>query len=129
MELCCTYDPATRGGGSPDGRKVKGTLHWVSASHAATAEVRLYDTLFTAETPGSKTGNMLDDLNSNSLTILEGCKIEPALEKTTQGETVQFERHGYFCVDVESEKDSSQIIFNRTIGLRDTWAKLQKQDA
>ena len=129
MELRCTYDPATRGGGSPDGRKVKGTLHWVSASHAATAEVRLYDTLFTAETPGSKTGNMLDDLNSNSLTILEGCKIEPALEKTTQGETVQFERHGYFCVDVESEKDSSQIIFNRTIGLRDTWAKLQKQDA
>ena len=128
IELRCTYDPATRGGGSPDGRKVKGTLHWVSASHAATAEVRLYDTLFTAETPGSKTGNMLDDLNSNSLTILEGCKIEPALEKTTQGETVQFERHGYFCVDVESEKDSSQIIFNRTIGLRDTWAKLQKQD-
>ena len=129
MELRCTYDPATRGGGSPDGRKVKGTLHWVSASHAATAEVRLYDTLFNAETPGSKTGNMLDDLNPNSLTILEGCKIEPALEKTTQGETVQFERHGYFCVDVESEKDSSQIIFNRTIGLRDTWAKLQKQDA
>ena len=129
MELRCTYDPATRGGGSPDGRKVKGTLHWVSASHAATAEVRLYDTLFNAETPGSKTGNMLDDLNSNSLTVLEGCKIEPALEKTTQGETVQFERHGYFCVDVESEKDSSQIIFNRTIGLRDTWAKLQKQDA
>ena len=129
MELRCTYDPATRGGGSPDGRKVKGTLHWVSASHAATAEVRLYDTLFTAETPGSKTGNMLDDLNSNSLTVLEGCKIEPALEKTTQGETVQFERHGYFCVDVESEKDSGQIIFNRTIGLRDTWAKLQKQDA
>ena len=129
MELRCTYDPATRGGGSPDGRKVKGTLHWVSASHAATAEVRLYDTLFNAETPGSKTGNMLDDLNPDSLTILEGCKIEPALEKTTQGETVQFERHGYFCVDVESEKDSSQIIFNRTIGLRDTWAKLQKQDA
>ena len=129
MELRCTYDPATRGGGSPDGRKVKGTLHWVSASHAATAEVRLYDTLFTAETPGSKTGNMLDDLNPDSLTILEGCKIEPALEKTTQGETVQFERHGYFCVDVESEKDSGQIIFNRTIGLRDTWAKLQKQDA
>ena len=128
MELRCTYDPATRGGGSPDGRKVKGTLHWVSASHSATAEVRLYDTLFTAETPGSKTGNMLDDLNPNSLTILEGCKIEPALKKTTQGETVQFERHGYFCVDVESEKDSSQIIFNRTIGLRDTWAKLQKQD-
>ena len=128
MELRCTYDPATRGGGSPDGRKVKGTLHWVSASHSATAEVRLYDTLFTAETPGSKTGNMLDDLNPNSLTILEGCKIEPALEKTTQGETVQFERHGYFCVDAESEKDSSQIIFNRTIGLRDTWAKLQKQD-
>ena len=128
MELRCTYDPATRGGGSPDGRKVKGTLHWVSASHAATAEVRLYDTLFNAETPGSKTGNMLDDLNPNSLTILEGCKIEPALEKTTPGETVQFERHGYFCVDVESEKDSSQIIFNRTIGLRDTWAKLQKQD-
>ena len=129
MELRCTYDPATRGGGSPDGRKVKGTLHWVSASHAATAEVRLYDTLFTAETPGSKTGNMLDDLNPNSLTILEGCKIEPALEKTTQGETVQFERHGYFCVDAESERDSSHIIFNRTIGLRDTWAKLQKQDA
>ena len=128
IELRCTYDPATRGGGSPDGRKVKGTLHWVSASHSATAEVRLYDTLFTAETPGSKTGNMLDDLNPNSLTILEGCKIEPALEKTTQGETVQFERHGYFCVDAESEKDSSQIIFNRTIGLRDTWAKLQKQD-
>ncbi len=129
IELRCTYYPATRGGGSPDGRKVKGTLHWVSASHAETAEVRLYDTLFTAETPGAKTGNMLDDLNPNSLSILKECQIEPALAKITQGETVQFERHGYFCVDAESERNSSQIIFNRTIGLRDTWTKVQKQNS
>ncbi len=126
-ELRCTYDPETRGGDSPDGRKVKGTLHWVSAAHALQAEVRIYDTLFTAENPGSKTGNMLDDVNPNSLTVLKHCQLEPALAETIPGETVQFERLGYFCADRDSETTSSRLVFNRTTGLRDTWAKVQKQ--
>ena len=126
-ELRCTYDPETRGGDSPDGRKVKGTLHWVSAAHALQAEVRIYDTLFTAENPGSKTGNMLDDVNPNSLTVLKHCQLEPALAETIPGETVQFERLGYFCADIDSETTSSRLVFNRTTGLRDTWAKVQKQ--
>ena len=123
IELRCTYDPATRGGDSPDGRKVKATLHWVSAAHAAEAEVRLYDRLFETENPGSD-GDFLDDINPNSVETLSGCKLEPALGEAPVGETVQFERLGYFCRD-GSEGD--RLIFNRTIGLRDSWAKAQRQ--
>ena len=124
-ELRCNYDPATKGGGSPDGRKVKATLHWVSAKHAVAAEVRLYENLFTAETPGAASGNMLDDINPDSLGILNNCQLEPALGRTAIGDTVQFERQGYFAADPDSTPD--RPVFNRTIRLRDTWAKVQKK--
>jgi glutaminyl-tRNA synthetase len=122
VELRCTYDPATRGGDAPDGRKVKATLHWVSAAHAMDAEVRLYDHLFNREDPGAD-GDFLDDLNPSSLEILANARLEPSLSDVPVGTTVQFERLGYFCVDPDSTK--SQPVFNRTITLRDTWAKLQ----
>ncbi|MEK9679948.1 MAG: glutamine--tRNA ligase/YqeY domain fusion protein [Rhodospirillaceae bacterium] len=121
-ELRCMYDPETKGGNAPDGRKVKATLHWVSAAHAVDAQVRLYDHLFTAEEPG-KGGDFLDDLNPESLEVLSGCKLEPALADDTG--TVQFERLGYFCPDKESSPDAP--VFNRTMTLRDTWAKVQKK--
>lgn len=124
-ELRCTYDPATKGGDSPDGRKVKATLHWVSAAHAVAAEVRFYNNLFTAETPGAESGDILDDINPDSLGILDNCQLEPALGETAVGDTVQFERQGYFATDPDSTPD--QPVFNRTIGLRDTWAKVQKK--
>ena len=124
-ELRCNYDPATKGGDSPDGRKVKATLHWVYAEHAVAAEVRLYDNLFTAETPGAASGNMLDDINPDSLAILNNCQLEPALSETAIGDTVQFERQGYFAADPDSTP--KRPVFNRTIGLRDTWAKVQKK--
>ena len=124
-ELRCNYDPATKGGNSPDGRKVKGTLHWVSAAHAVGAEVRLYENLFTAEMPGAESGDMLDDINSGSLDVLANCQLEPALGKTAIGDTVQFERQGYFAADPDSTPE--RPVFNRTIGLRDTWAKVQKK--
>ncbi len=122
IELRCTYDPESRGGKSPDGRKVKGTLHWVSAAHAVSAEIRLYDQLFSEEVPGAK-GDFLDDINRDSLEVLTDCRLEPALGNLGAGETVQFERQGYFCVDKDSAP--SALVFNRTIGLRDTWAKVQ----
>ncbi len=125
MELRCTYDPATKGGDSPDGRKVKATLHWVSAAHAVAAEVRFYKNLFTAETPGAESGDILDDINPDSLDILDNCQLEPTLGKTAVGDTVQFERQGYFATDPDSTPD--RPVFNRTIGLRDTWAKVQKK--
>ena len=124
-ELRCTYDPATKGGDSPDGRKVKATLHWVSAAHAVAAEVRFYNYLFTAETPGAESGDILDDINPDSLGILDNCQLEPALGETAVGDTVQFERQGYFATDPDSTPD--RPVFNRTIGLRDTWAKVQKK--
>ena len=124
IELRCRYDPATRGGNAPDGRRVKATLHWVSARHALDAEVRLYDALFTTVTPGAG-GDFLDDINPQSLTVLTDCKLEPALIDTAAGEAVQFERLGYFCADPDSS--ASAPVFNRTIGLRDTWAKVQSQ--
>jgi len=124
VELRCTYDPATKGGDSPDGRKVKGTLHWTSAAHAVNAEVRLYDPLFTTENPGAG-DDMLADLNRDSFTTLPNCQLEPILSDTSIGETVQFERQGYFCADPDSTP--AKPVFNRTIGLRDTWAKVQKQ--
>ena len=122
VELRCTYDPASRGGNSPDGRKVKGTLHWVSAEHGIDAEVRLYDHMFNRPDPGAE-GDYLADLNPDSLEVLTGCKVEPALADTAPGETVQFERTGYFCADPDGTAE--RPMFNRTVGLRDTWAKIQ----
>ena len=124
VELRCTYDPETRGGNAPDGRKVKATLHWVSAAHAVPAEVRLYDHLFASPTPGAD-GDFIDDLNPDSLVVLSDARLEPALADLGPGDRVQFERQGYFCVDPDSTSD--RRVFNRTVTLRDTWAKLQRQ--
>ncbi len=122
VELRCTYDPATTGGNAPDGRKVRGTLHWVSAADAVPAEVRLYNTLFARPDPGAD-GDIMADLNPTSLEVLTGCLLEPALAALPVGEVVQFERQGYFCPDPELRPDA--LVFNRTVGLRDTWAKVQ----
>jgi glutaminyl-tRNA synthetase len=134
VELHCTYDPATRGGDAPDGRKVKATLHWVSAAHAVKAEVRLYDNLFTKENPDDvpQGSDFKSNLNSNSLEVLKDCFIEPSLANATCGEQsrtkpldrYQFERLGYFCVDPDSA--AGKPVFNRTVSLVDTWAKIQK---
>ena len=121
-ELRCTYDPASRGGKSPDGRKVKATLHWVSAAHAVGAEVRIYDQLFTRPDPGAG-GDMVGDLRPRSVDVLRECRLEPRLADAVPGETVQFERQGYFCVDPDSTPGA--LVFNRTVALRDTWAKIQ----
>ena len=126
VELRCTYDPASRGGNSPDGRKVKATLHWVSAADAVTAEVRVYNHLFTRENPGAD-GDVLEDLNPDSLEVLQDCRLEPALADATQGVAVQFERLGYFCLDADSTLEKP--VFNRTASLRDEWARIQKQKA
>jgi glutaminyl-tRNA synthetase len=120
IELRCTYDPESRGGNAPDGRKVKGTIHWVSAEHAVRADVRLYDHLFTEEEPGSG-DDWLDGLNPNSLEVRENCLFEPSLADLPAGETVQFERLGYYCRDADSTAEN--LVFNRTASLRDTWAK------
>jgi glutaminyl-tRNA synthetase len=126
-ELRCVYDPATRGGDAPDGRKVKATLHWVSAEHSADAEVRLYDHLFTRPDPdrGEEGEDFLSFVNPNSLVTLRGCKVEPWLAKVKPGAFYQFERQGYFCVDPDTVK-SGIPVFNRTITLKDTWAKIEK---
>lgn len=124
VELRCTYDPASRGGNSPDGRKVKATLHWVSAADATSAEVRIYNNLFTREDPGAD-GDVLDDLNPDSLVTLQNCRLEPALADATQGVALQFERQGYFCLDPDSTPEKP--VFNRTASLRDEWARIQKQ--
>ena len=120
VELRCTYDPQTRGGNAPDGRKVQATLHWVSAADAITAEVRLYNQLFAR--PDPDVTNFAADLNPDSVEVLTDCKLEPALAATASGEPVQFERQGYFCPDPDSTPN--HIVFNRTVGLRDTWAKV-----
>ena len=127
VELRCTYDPATRGGDAPDGRKVKGTLHWVSAPHALDAEVRLYETLFTEEDPmkAAEGGDALDFLNPESKTVVANCKVEPSLADAAPGDAFQFERTGYFAVDPDSKKGA--LVFNRTVTLRDTWAKVAKR--
>jgi glutaminyl-tRNA synthetase len=122
VELRCSYDPATRGGDSPDGRKPKATLHWLSADHAVSAEVRLYDHLFTRPDPGAD-GDLFADLNPDSEQVLEGCLVEPALAEVPVGETVQFERLGYFCPDPDSAP--GKPVFNRTLTLRDTWARVR----
>jgi len=122
VELRCTYDPATRGGDAPDGRRPKATLHWVSAGHALPAEVRLYDHLFTRPDPGAE-GDLFADLNPDSETVLAGCLVEPSLADTAVGETVQFERLGYFSPDPDS--GPGRLVFNRTLTLKDSWARLQ----
>ncbi len=126
-ELHCTYDPDSRGGEAKDGRKVKGTLHWVSARHAIEAEVRLYDHLFIKEDPGNvpEGGDFKDNLNPDSLEVLKSCQLEHSLADADKGNRFQFLRHGYFCVDtVDSTKD--KLVFNRTVTLRDSWAKINK---
>ena len=126
VELRCTYDPATRSGGNPpDGRKVKATIHWVCALHAVSAEVRVYDRLFASESPDRGEGSFLDHLNPDSLTVVESAKLEPGLASLEPGTTVQWERLGYFCVDPDSTTENP--VFNRTVGLRDSWAKAQGQ--
>jgi len=125
VELRCTYDPATRGGDAPDGRKVKATLHWVSAEHAVTGEVRQYEQLFAAEDPRrtSEGGDWLENVNTNSLQVLTHCQLEPKLREAAPGERFQFERKGYFYVDPDSSPE--RPVFNRTATLRDEWKKLQ----
>jgi glutaminyl-tRNA synthetase len=123
-ELRCTYDPASRGGDAPDGRKVKATLHWVSAAHALDVEVRQYDRLFKSETPDGA-GNFLDDLNPASLEVVAAAKLEPSVAKAAPGTRYQFERLGYFCVDADSTPD--RLVFNRTVTLKDTWAKIEQR--
>jgi glutaminyl-tRNA synthetase len=123
--LYCTYDPETRGGDAPDGRKVKSTLHWVSAAHAILADVHLYDRLFSKENPLEGKGDFIEHLNPKSLEILTSCRVEPSLKTAKPGDRFQFERLGYFCVDTEST--DSRLIFNRTVTLRDQWAKIEKK--
>jgi len=122
MELRCTYDPATRGGNAPDGRKVQATLHWVPAAQSVPAEIRLYSQLFLRPDPGAG-GDIMADLNPDSLEVLAEARLEPSLAGIASGEVVQFERQGYFCLDTDSRPD--RLIFNRTVGLRDSWAKAQ----
>ncbi len=125
VELRCEYDPKSRGGEAPDGRRVKGTLHWVSAAQSLPATVRLYEKLFTVENPG-EAGDLHSVLNPDSLEVLENCRVEPSLAEGEVGQGYQFLRHGYFCLDPDSKPDA--LVFNRTVGLRDTWAKIQKQN-
>jgi len=127
-EVHCTYDPETRSGNAPDGRKVKATIHWVSADHAVDAEVRLYENLFLKEDPNAveEGKTFLDNLNPNSLEVLHNCKLERALAKAEAGDRFQFERLGYFCVDPDTT--SERLVFNRTVALRDTWAKIESRN-
>jgi glutaminyl-tRNA synthetase len=126
VELRCTYDPATRGGWAPDGRQVKSTIHWVSAAHAIPAQVRLYDHLFLKPDPGADEdgGDLAASLNPKSLEVLTGCQLEPSLAGATPGSRYQFERQGYFCVDLDARPRA--LVFNRTVTLRDTWARIEK---
>ncbi len=124
-ELRCTYDPESKGGSTPDGRKVRGTLHWVSVEHGVDAEVRLYDHLFADPDPGAAE-DVHDALNPESLTVLTGCKLEPSLGEAAPGDSFQFMRHGYFCADPK-ESEAGRPVFNRTVSLKDSWAKQQKK--
>ena len=126
VELRCTYDPDTKGGTSTDGRRVRGTSHWVSAEHALDAEVRLFDHLFSKEDPDDVPpgGDFTDNINADSLTVVPSCKVEPGLASCRPGESFQFLRQGYFCVDPDSTEGS--LVFNRTVALRDTWARLDR---
>ncbi len=132
VEIHCTYDPATRGGNAPDGRKVKSTIHWVSAAHAVDAEVRIYETLFSKENPDDveEGGNFTENLNPLSLEVIASAKLEPSLAGAAAGNRYQFERLGYFCVDPDSVNQDSKPgkpVFNRTVALKDTWAKVEKK--
>ncbi|MGA2570952.1 MAG: glutamine--tRNA ligase/YqeY domain fusion protein [Terracidiphilus sp.] len=131
VEVHCTYDPASRGGNSPDGRKVKSTMHWVSAAHAISAEIRLYDKLFSKPDPYDlpEGGDLFENLNPNSLEILTEGKLEPSLASAKLEDRYQFERVGYFCLDPDSTPDSTpeKLVFNRTLALKDTWAKIEKK--
>jgi glutaminyl-tRNA synthetase len=124
VELRCTYDPATRGGDAPDGRKVKATLHWVSAAHAVEASVRLYDRLFRVEDPDAGEDDLVTYLNPDSLQVIEGAMLEPSLAQAASGDRFQFERLGYFCADPDSS--SGAPVFNRTVTLKDAWQKFQQ---
>ena len=128
LEVHCTYDPATRGGDSPDGRRVKSTIHWVSAAHAIDAEARLYENLFTKENPDEapEGQDFTANLNPHSLEVVRGCKLEPSLRAAAPSARFQFERLGYFCVDLDSKPEG--LVFNRTAALRDTWAKIEKRE-
>jgi glutaminyl-tRNA synthetase len=128
IELRCTYDPETRGGNAPDGRKVKGTIHWVSAEHSLPVEVRLFETLFTKENPEdtAEGEDWTSNLNADSLKVLTNCRVEPSLAGAKAGTPVQFERTGYFCVD-SRDSTPDNLVFNRTVSLRDTWGKMQKK--
>ena len=125
VELHCTYDPETKGGSAPDGRKVRGTLHWVSADHAVHAEIRLYDRLFMEENP-DKGGDFMGKLNPDSLQILPNAKLEPSMDETQESVTYQFERNGYFVKD-DGRSSDDKLVFNRAVTLRDTWAKILNQ--
>jgi len=127
IELHCTYDPATRGGDAPDGRKVKATLHWVSAAHALDAEVRLYDHLFAKADPSDDEEGVdfTTSLNPQSLEVLPSCQVEPSVAGAPPGQRYQFERLGYFCVDT-IDAATGALVFNRTVTLRDTWARIEK---
>ena len=120
VEIHCTYDPETRGGNAPDGRKVKGTIHWVSAAHALDAQVQVYDRLFKEANPAAAGDEFFDLLNPESLTVMANAKLEPSLAAAASGENYQFERLGYFCLDSQAD---GQLRFNRTVTLRDSWAK------
>jgi glutaminyl-tRNA synthetase len=123
LELRCTFDPETRSGLPQAGRKVKSTIHWVSAAHALEAEVRLYESLFTETNPGGAK-DLASSINPNSLEVLSESRVEPSLAGREAGARIQFERQGYFCVDPDTTKE--KLVFNRTVPLRDTWAKLEK---
>ena len=127
VEVHCTYDPASKGGNSPDGRKVKSTIHWVSAAHAVDAEVRIYENLFSKENPSdAELGkDVLDNLNPNSLEIIADAKVEPSLATPAAGARYQFERLGYFCADPDSVP--GKPVFNRTVALKDAWARVEKK--
>jgi glutaminyl-tRNA synthetase len=127
VEVHCTYDPATRGGNAPDGRKVKSTIHWVSAAQAINAEVRIYENLFTKENPAEveEGQDFIANLNPNSLEVIRDAKLEPSLANAAPGGRYQFERLGYFCADPDSKPGAP--VFNRTVALKDTWAKVEKK--
>ena len=125
LAIHCTYDPETRGGQSPDGRKVRGTIHWVSAMHAISAEVRLYNHLFAVERP-DEVDDFLTVLNEDSLQVLTGCQVEGSLKDAKPGERYQLERLGYFCVDT-TDSSPGTLVLNRTVSLRDDWARIQSQ--
>jgi glutaminyl-tRNA synthetase len=127
-EVHCTYDPDSRGGWTEDGRKVKGTSHWVSAEHSIEARIHNYSHLFSTENPGSRTGNFLDDIDPDSLEIVDNARLEPSLKDAEPGQVYQFLRKGYYCVDYKYST-GDQLVFNRTVSMKDSWAKIQKKSS